>query len=311
MRATSSTKDKTTSSSAGAPARWKSVIVDEYTGRKMTGRQVVGRSAPGGRTPRSGCRSSRRRRRWRRSRCRTSQALQGALGMTGTAQTRSRRVHEIYKLEVVTIPTNRPVIRQDNEDRVYRKEREKWEAIIDEIKAYSDVGRRCWSCTTSVEKSEIALEPAQAKVRRAARRYSRQAARARSTDRRARRQQHVNAHGETVGNRHDRHQHGPAGGTDIKPAQGSFYDVASGNGDEKYVLTPQRVVGKQARSRSVQAEDPLAPVFQLAPARSPSAACMSSHRAPHRPPHRQSATRALRAPGRPCSSGSTSASKTS
>src|SRR6185295_11725561 len=58
-------------------------------------------------------------------------------------------------LEVVTIPTNRPVVRQDNEDRVYRKEREKWEAIIDEIKAYSDAGRPVLVGTTSVEKSEM------------------------------------------------------------------------------------------------------------------------------------------------------------
>src|SRR6202042_1855814 len=57
--------------------------------------------------------------------------------------------------EVVTIPTNRPVIRQDNEDRVYRKEAEKWDAIIDEIKLNSDAGRPVLVGTTSVEKSEM------------------------------------------------------------------------------------------------------------------------------------------------------------
>src|ERR1700759_762744 len=49
-------------------------------------------------------------------------------GMTGTAQTEAEEFTKIYKLEVVTIPTNRPIVRVDNEDRVYRTEREKWEA---------------------------------------------------------------------------------------------------------------------------------------------------------------------------------------
>src|SRR5882724_104981 len=62
-------------------------------------------------------------------------------GMTGTAQTEAEEFMKIYKLEVVTIPTNRPCVRIDNEDRVYRTEREKWEAIIEEIKEESDKGR--------------------------------------------------------------------------------------------------------------------------------------------------------------------------
>src|ERR1700759_2841366 len=49
-------------------------------------------------------------------------------GMTGTAQTESEEFMKIYNLEVVTIPTNRPCVRMDTEDRVYRSEREKWEA---------------------------------------------------------------------------------------------------------------------------------------------------------------------------------------
>src|SRR5205085_6750549 len=76
-------------------------------------------------------------------------------GMTGTAQTEAEEFHKIYKLDVVTIPTNRPVIRADHEDRVYRKEREKWDAIIDEIKEESDKGRPMLVGTTSVEKSEM------------------------------------------------------------------------------------------------------------------------------------------------------------
>ncbi|HEX8913972.1 MAG TPA: preprotein translocase subunit SecA, partial [Humisphaera sp.] len=83
--------------------------------------------------------------------CKLYRALSG---MTGTAQTEAEEFMKIYKLEVVTIPTNRPVIRRDREDRVYRREAEKWAAIIEEIKTYSDAGRPVLVGTTSVEKSE-------------------------------------------------------------------------------------------------------------------------------------------------------------
>ena len=76
-------------------------------------------------------------------------------GMTGTAQTEAEEFSKIYRLEVVTIPTNRPCVRKDNEDRVYRKEAEKWEAIIEEIKEECEKGRPVLVGTTSVEKSEM------------------------------------------------------------------------------------------------------------------------------------------------------------
>ncbi len=75
--------------------------------------------------------------------------------MTGTAQTEAEEFGKIYRLDVVTIPTNRPVVRDDNEDRVYRTEREKWDSIIEEIKDISDKGRPVLVGTTSVEKSEM------------------------------------------------------------------------------------------------------------------------------------------------------------
>ena len=75
--------------------------------------------------------------------------------MTGTAQTEAEEFNKIYKLDVVSIPTNRPIARVDNEDRVFRTEKEKWEAIIDEIKEESDKGRPVLVGTTSVEKSEM------------------------------------------------------------------------------------------------------------------------------------------------------------
>ncbi|MGD0463835.1 MAG: SEC-C metal-binding domain-containing protein [Tepidisphaeraceae bacterium] len=79
-------------------------------------------------------------------------------GMTGTAQTEAEEFNKIYRLDVVTIPTNRPVIRDDYEDRVYRTERERWDSIIEEIKEVSEKGRPLLVGTTSVEKSEMLSE---------------------------------------------------------------------------------------------------------------------------------------------------------
>ncbi len=76
-------------------------------------------------------------------------------GMTGTAQTEAEEFGKIYSLDVVTIPTNRPVARADHEDRVYRTAKEKWEAIIEEIKAEHEKGRPILVGTTSVENSEM------------------------------------------------------------------------------------------------------------------------------------------------------------
>ncbi|MHC5009300.1 MAG: preprotein translocase subunit SecA, partial [Planctomycetota bacterium] len=75
-------------------------------------------------------------------------------GMTGTADTEAMEFYEIYKLDVIVIPTNLPMIRVDHEDVVYLAAKDKWDAIVDEIKAFHDVGRPILVGTTSVEKSE-------------------------------------------------------------------------------------------------------------------------------------------------------------
>jgi len=75
-------------------------------------------------------------------------------GMTGTADTEAQEFHDIYKLDVVVIPTNRPMVRQDHNDVIFLQGRDKWEAIVEEIKAFHDVGRPVLVGTTSVEKSE-------------------------------------------------------------------------------------------------------------------------------------------------------------
>ena len=75
-------------------------------------------------------------------------------GMTGTAETEAPEFHEIYKLDVVVIPTNEPVIRADNPDVIYKTEREKFKQIVDEICERHSQGRPVLVGTVSVEKSE-------------------------------------------------------------------------------------------------------------------------------------------------------------
>ena len=76
-------------------------------------------------------------------------------GMTGTAETEAGELWDIYKLDVVTIPTNRPVARFDLEDRVYKTKKEKYAAVIEEIVKLRDAGRPVLVGTTSVEISEL------------------------------------------------------------------------------------------------------------------------------------------------------------
>src|SRR5574344_1762559 len=76
-------------------------------------------------------------------------------GMTGTAETEAGELWNIYKLDVVVIPTNRPVIRKDNEDLIYKTKREKFKAVIEEIKSLREANRPVLVGTTNVETSEL------------------------------------------------------------------------------------------------------------------------------------------------------------
>ncbi|MCR5049457.1 MAG: preprotein translocase subunit SecA [Paludibacteraceae bacterium] len=76
-------------------------------------------------------------------------------GMTGTAETEAGEFWNIYKLDVVVIPTNKPIARHDMNDRIYRTKREKYNAVIDEIVAMVNQGRPVLVGTTSVEISEL------------------------------------------------------------------------------------------------------------------------------------------------------------
>ncbi|HET6248626.1 MAG TPA: SEC-C metal-binding domain-containing protein [Tepidisphaeraceae bacterium] len=176
------------------------IIVDEFTGRKMVGRQWSdGLHQAAEAKERVTIKNE--------TQTLATVTLQNFFklykslsGMTGTAQTEAEEFSKIYKLEVVTIPTNRPVIRKDNDDRVYRKEAEKWDAIIEEIKEESEKGRPVLVGTTSVEKSEMVSN-------RLTRKFGieHEVLNAKQHEREAHivakaGQQHQNPHGESVGN---------------------------------------------------------------------------------------------------------------
>jgi len=76
-------------------------------------------------------------------------------GMTGTAETEAAELWSIYKLDVVTIPTNIPIVRKDQQDLVYKTRKEKFKAVIDEIDSLRAAGRPVLVGTTSVEVSEL------------------------------------------------------------------------------------------------------------------------------------------------------------
>ena len=76
-------------------------------------------------------------------------------GMTGTAETEAGEFWDIYKLDVMVIPTNRPIVRDDREDLVYKTRREKYNAVIDELVQLNKLGRPALVGTTTVEVSEL------------------------------------------------------------------------------------------------------------------------------------------------------------
>ena len=79
-------------------------------------------------------------------------------GMTGTADTEAEEFHKIYKLEVVVIPTNRPLLRPDFPDVIYKTEQEKFNAVIADIREHYAKGQPCLVGTISIEKSEVLSE---------------------------------------------------------------------------------------------------------------------------------------------------------
>ena len=133
----------------------KVIIVDEHTGRKMPGRrwsdglhQAV--------EAKEGVQIDRETQTLATITIQNYFRLYHKLaGMTGTAETEANEFHDIYKLDVVVIPTNRPVIRKDHNDRIYKTRREKYNAVLDEIKGCYNNGQPLLVGTASVEASEL------------------------------------------------------------------------------------------------------------------------------------------------------------
>jgi len=131
------------------------VIVDEFTGRKMPGRrwseglhQAV--------EAKEGLRVQRESQTLATITFQNYFRLYDKLaGMTGTAMTEAEEFHKIYNLEVVAIPTHRPMIRDDYPDLVFKNEISKFNAVIDEIEEMTKAGRPILVGTVSVEKSEV------------------------------------------------------------------------------------------------------------------------------------------------------------
>ena len=76
-------------------------------------------------------------------------------GMTGTAKTQLTEFEETYKLGVVEIPTNRPMVRDDQQDLIYKTEDAKWNAVVDDIVERNEKGQPVLVGTVSIEKSEL------------------------------------------------------------------------------------------------------------------------------------------------------------
>ena len=204
-------------------------------------------------------------------------------GMTGTADTEAEEFHKTYKLDVVTIPTNKPIMRTDYEDLVYKTEREKFTAVVNEIMERHEKGRPVLVGTTSVEKSDRDREDPQEEGH-PARRPQRQAARERGVRRRAgrsqRRHHRLDQHGRSRHRHHPRRQP-----RDAREARVQGAEPRRGRRDGRVREGRREVRGlvQEGRRRG--------PRGRRSPHR--------RHRAPRVTPHRQPAPRPRRSPGRP------------
>ncbi|HVT90307.1 MAG TPA: preprotein translocase subunit SecA [Tepidisphaeraceae bacterium] len=244
----------------GRTGEMEVIIVDEFTGRKMVGRQWSDGLH-------QAVEAKERVQIKQETQTLATITLQNFFklykqiaGMTGTAQTEAEEFSKIYRLEVVTIPTNRPCVRADSEDRVYRTEREKWVAIIDEIKQYSDAGRPVLVGTTSVEKSEMLSKMLTHKYG-----VKHEVLNAKFHEREAQivvlaGQTHKNAHGQIVGN--VTIATNMAGrGTDIKLAPEALFEIQKvESGTYKLIQGGTR---KEIIVNPDKEDDQIAPAMQL------------------------------------------------
>jgi len=131
------------------------IIVDEFTGRLMLGRRYS-EGLHQAIEAKEGVKVQRESRTFATITVQNYFRMYDKLaGMTGTAVTEAEEFHKIYKLEVVVIPTNEPMIRQDHPDRVYKDEPTKFRAVVREIEQLHNDGRPILIGTVSIEKSEF------------------------------------------------------------------------------------------------------------------------------------------------------------
>ena len=131
------------------------VIVDEHTGRKMHGRQWSDGLH-------QACEAKEGVRIKETTQTLATITLQNYFklykklaGMTGTAMTEANEFYKIYNLDVVAVPTNRPTQRVNHPDSIFRNQKEKWDAVVNEIKQVHETGRPVLVGTVSIEKSEL------------------------------------------------------------------------------------------------------------------------------------------------------------
>ncbi len=130
------------------------IIVDEFTGRLMYGRRYS-EGLHQAIEAKEGVRIQRESKTWATITIQNYFRLYKKLaGMTGTAKTEEEEFQKIYNLDVVVIPTHRPMIRQDFADQVYKTEKAKYEAVVREIEELHKIGRPVLVGPTSIEKSE-------------------------------------------------------------------------------------------------------------------------------------------------------------
>jgi len=130
------------------------IIVDEFTGRMMPGRRYS-EGLHQAIEAKEGVRVQRESRTLASITFQNYFRLYGKLaGMTGTAQTSAEEFHKVYNLEVAVVPTNKPMIRDDKQDGIYKTDKGKFEALVREIKKNSEIGRPVLVGTISIEKNE-------------------------------------------------------------------------------------------------------------------------------------------------------------
>src|SRR5260370_13610138 len=132
------------------------IIIDEFTGRLMIGRQWSDglHQAVEAKHAREGVKIKEETQTLATITLQNYFKLYGKLaGMTGTAMTEANEFWKIYHLDVIAVPTNRPLIRDNYPDMVFRSEEEKWNAVVDDIVQAHETGRPMLIATTVVDKS--------------------------------------------------------------------------------------------------------------------------------------------------------------